>query len=288
MKKVLITGANSYIGCHVENWLKSRDGEYEVHTADLKNKDWQKQSFAGYDTVFHVAGIAHVSADPRLKDMYFAVNRDLTIAAAKKAKEDGAKQFIFMSSIIVYGNSARVGKERWITASTRETPADFYGQSKLEAEQGICPLADENFKVAVLRPPMIYGRDSKGNYRKLSALAKKCPIFPNIPNTRSMLFVDNLCEFVRLLVDSGEGGTFYPQNKEYVTTTEMVKEIAACHNKKMHVTKAFNFLIYPAGRFLGIINKVFGSLAYEKGMSDYQNYAYCVVDFKESIRRTEE
>ena len=143
MKKVLITGANSYIGCHVENWLKSRDGEYEVHTADLKNKDWQKQSFAGYDTVFHVAGIAHVSADPKLKDVYFAVNRDLTIAAAKKAKEDGAKQFIFMSSIIVYGNSARVGKERWITASTRETPADFYGQSKLEAEQGICPLADE-------------------------------------------------------------------------------------------------------------------------------------------------
>ena len=193
-----------------------------------------------------------------------------------------------MSSIIVYGNSARVGKERWITASTRETPADFYGQSKLEAEQGICPLADENFQVAVLRPPMIYGRDSKGNYRKLSALAKKCPIFPNIPNTRSMLFVDNLCEFVRLLVDSGEGGTFYPQNKEYVTTTEMVKEIAACHNKKMHITKAFNFLIYPAGRFLGIINKVFGNLAYEKGMSDYQNYAYCVVDFKESIRRTEE
>lgn len=288
MKKVLITGANSYIGCHVENWLKSRDGEYEVHTADLKNKDWQKQSFAGYDTVFHVAGIAHVSADPKLKDMYFAVNRDLTIAAAKKAKEDGAKQFIFMSSIIVYGNSAKVGKERWITASTREAPADFYGQSKLEAEQGICPLADDNFKVAVLRPPMIYGRDSKGNYRKLSALAKKCPIFPNIPNTRSMLFVDNLCEFVRLLVDSGEGGTFYPQNKEYVTTTEMVKEIAACHNKKMHVIKAFNFLIYPAGRFLGIINKVFGSLAYEKGMSDYQNYAYCVVDFKESIRRTEE
>ena len=157
MKKVLITGANSYIGCHVENWLKSRDGEYEVHTADLKNKDWQKQSFAGYDTVFHVAGIAHVSADPKLKDMYFAVNRDLTIAAAKKAKEDGAKQFIFMSSIIVYGNSARVGKERWITASTRETPADFYGQSKLEAEQGICPLADENFQVAVLRPPMISG-----------------------------------------------------------------------------------------------------------------------------------
>lgn len=288
MKKVLITGANSYIGCHVENWLKSRDGEYEVHTADLKNKDWQKPSFAGYDTVFHVAGIAHVSADPKLKDMYFSVNRDLTIAAAKKAKEDGAKQFIFMSSIIVYGNSARVGKERWITVSTREAPADFYGQSKLEAEQGIRPLADENFKVAVLRPPMIYGRDSKGNYKKLSALAKKCPFFPNIKNTRSMLFVDNLCEFVRLLVDSGEGGTFYPQNKEYVTTMEMVKEIAACHGKKMHVTKAFNFLIYPAGRFLGIINKVFGSLAYEKGMSDYQNYAYCVADFKESIRRTEE
>ena len=287
MKRVLITGADSYIGCSVENWLKNSTSEYQIDTVDMKSADWKTKDFSGYDTVFHVAGIAHVSADPKLEDLYLAVNRDLTIATAKKAKEDGVKQFIFMSSIIVYGNSARVGKEKWISADTKESPADFYGQSKLEAEQGLKPLECDTFKVAIIRPPMIYGKGSKGNYVRLSKLGKKLPFFPNVKNTRSMLHIDNLCEFVRLLIEKEENGTFYPQNKEYVTTGEMVKAIAKCNNRKMHLTKLFNPFLYLGGRFVGIINKVFGSMAYEKELSNHWDYAYCVVDFEESINRTE-
>lgn len=287
MKKILITGKESYIGTNVESWLLRTSGMYQVDTIDMKDDNWKTVSFSGYDVVFHVAGIAHVSADPKMEKLYFAVNRDLTIETAKKARAEGVKQFIFMSSIIVYGNSARVGKEKKISFDTKEQPADFYGQSKLEAERGILPLESESFKVAVIRPPMIYGKGSKGNYRRLSALARKVPIFPDIKNCRSMLHIDNLCEFVKLLIEHESSGIFYPQNREYVTTGEMVKAIALCHNKKLHLTGIFNPAIRVCGRFAGIINKVFGSMAYEKEMSEYWGYQYCVVDFEESIRRTE-
>lgn len=287
MKKILITGKGSYIGTSVENWLLKTPGVYQVDTVDMKDDNWKTVSFSGYDVVFHVAGIAHVSADPKMKELYFSVNRDLAIETAKKARAEGVKQFIFMSSIIVYGNSARVGKEKWISFDTKEQPADFYGQSKLEAERGMLPLENESFKVAVIRPPMIYGKGSKGNYRRLSSLARKAPIFPNIKNCRSMLYIDNLCEFVRLLIEHEGSGIFYPQNREYVATSEMVRVIAACHNKKLHLTGIFNPAIRVCGRFVGIMNKVFGNMAYKKEMSEYWEYQYCVVDFEESIRRTE-
>lgn len=287
MKKILITGSGSYIGTNVERWLSRFTGDYQVDTVDMKAASWKEKSFAGYEVVFHVAGIAHVSADPKLKELYFSVNRDLVIETAKKAKQDGVRQFIFMSSLIVYGNSGKIGKQRMISAKTKETPADFYGESKLQAEQGILPLADSDFKVAVIRPPMIYGKDSKGNYRRLSHLAQKLPFFPGIQNCRSMLYIDNLCEFIRLLIEEGQGGIFFPQNKEYVSTSEMVKVIAACHGRKLHLTKLFNPAIYICAGFAGTVNKVFGNLAYEKEMSDYWEYRYCVVDFEESIRQTE-
>lgn len=288
MKKVLITGSGSYIGTSVEKWLERVPGAYQIKTVDMKEESWREQSFAGYDTVFHVAGIAHVSADPKKKELYFKVNKELAIETAEKAKKDGVKQFIFMSSLIVYGNSGKVGRKRMISYNTKEAPVDFYGESKLQAEQGMLPLADNNFHVAVIRPPMIYGRGSKGNYPRLSKLARKLPFFPRIQNCRSMLYIDNLCEFIRLVIDHESGGIFFPQNREYVSTSEMVKAIAECHNKKMHLTVFFNPFLYACAGFVGTVNKVFGNMAYEKEMSDDWDFAYCVADFKESVKQTEE
>ena len=285
--KILITGADSYIGTSVEKWLLQYGDAYCIDTLDMKNSNWEQTNFSGYDVVFHVAGIAHVSTDPNMKEQYYLVNRDLTIKTAKKAKLDGVKQFIFMSSIIVYGNSGRIGQEKIITPSTKENPADFYGESKLMAEQGILPLCDDSFHIVIVRPPMIYGKDSKGNYRKLSRFAKKLPFFPNIPNTRSMLHIDNLCEFIRLSIDNQLSGTYYPQNKEYVSTSNMVKAIAAVSHKKLHLTKIFNPALYVMGYFIGTVNKVFGNMAYTKEMSEYDGLSYRVVDFEESIKRTE-
>lgn len=287
MKKILITGANSYIGTSFEKWLNNWPNEYSVDTIDMKDQSWKEKSFSIYDVVFHVAGIAHVSTDPNMEELYYKVNRDLTIETAKKAKLDGVKQFIFMSSIIVYGDSSHINKKRIIDKNTIPTPSNFYGKSKLQAEEGILPFQDDNFNVVVIRPPMIYGKGSKGNYQLLSKIAKKTPIFPKVDNERSMLHIDNLCEFIRLMVKNEEKGTFFPQNTEYVNTSELVSLIAECNGKRIVETRIFNPALKLMGSFVGAVNKAFGSLVYEKDMSNYKDN-YRVVDFRKSVKFTEE
>ncbi len=284
MKRVLITGKNSYIGTSLENWLMREPDKYKVDTVDMKDGSWKEKYFSSYDVVFHVAGIAHVSSDPKMEDLYYKVNRDLTIETAEKAKAEGVKQFIFMSSIIVYGDSS--SSKRVIDRNTVPTPSNFYGNSKLQAEEGIRGLENDNFKIVVLRPPMIYGKESKGNYPRLANMAKKIPVFPDIDNERSMLHIDNLCEFIKVMIDKEETGLYFPQNKEYVKTSELVKTIAEVHGKKIMMTKLFN----PVLRLMfgiGIVNKVFGNLVYERSMSDYNKANYQIRTFKESIELTE-
>ncbi len=284
MKRILITGKNSYIGTSFKNWLEKYPDQYEVDCISLKDESWKEKDFSQYDVVFHVAGIAHVSSDPKMEDLYYKVNRDLTIETAEKAKTEGVKQFVFMSSIIVYGDSS--SRKRVIDRNTVPTPSNFYGNSKLQAEEGIKHLESDDFKIVVLRPPMIYGKGSKGNYPRLANMAQKIPIFPNIDNERSMLHIDNLCEFLKVMIDYEESGLFFPQNAEYVKTSEMVRLIAEVHGKKILMTKFFNSIL----RLLfgiGIVNKVFGNLVYEKTMSDYDKANYRIRTFKESIIKTE-
>lgn len=284
MKKILITGANSYIGTSLENWLSKYPGRYITYTVDMVDQSWKSKDFSKYDVIFHVAGIAHVSSDPKLKDMYYRVNRDLTIETAKKAKAEGVKQFIFMSSIIVYGDSSK-GK-RVIDRNTIPSPSNFYGDSKLQAEIGLKALEDENFKIVILRPPMIYGKGSKGNYPKLSKAAQILPIFPDIDNERSMLHIDNLCEFIRLMIDNEERGLFFPQNEEYVKTSEMVRMIAEAHGRKIMLTRVFNPIIKMIYG-LNLVSKLFGNLVYDKKMSEYDMGNYRIRSFRESIDLTE-
>ena len=227
MKKVLITGANSYIGTSFESYIKTKHPAYcSIDTVDVKDESWQSKSFAGYDSVFHVAGIAHSDSGKISKDkerLYYSVNTELAVKTAQKAKADGARQFIFMSSAIVYGDSAPMGKEKLITKETPPSPANCYGDSKLKAEEGLRRLEDESFKVVILRCPMIYGKGSKGNYPTLSGLARKLPLFPNVKNSRSMLYIENLCEFVKLMIEDEQTGTFWPQNQGYSNTSDLVK-----------------------------------------------------------------
>lgn len=284
MMKILITGKNSYIGTSVEKWLLKEPDKYSIETIDMKDPSWKEKDFSVYDVVFHVAGIAHVSSDPKMEDLYYKVNRDLTVQVAKKAKSEGVKQFIFMSSIIVYGDST--SSKRVIDRDTVPTPSNFYGDSKLQAEKGIIPLESDDFKIVIVRPPMIYGKGSKGNYPKLSQLAKKTPIFPDLYNERSMLHIDNLCEFIKAMIVFNESGLFFPQNKEYVRTSELVKLISEKYDKKIWMTKIFN----PALKLMygvGIVNKVFGNLVYEKSMSEYDSQDYRIRSFRESIELTE-
>ncbi|TVX79114.1 NAD-dependent epimerase/dehydratase family protein [Peribacillus simplex] len=285
MKKILITGSNSYVGTCLEKWLDNYPDRYSIDSISLRNNLWKKKDFSEYDVVFHVAGIAHVSSDPKMEDMYYKVNRDLTIETAEKAKVEGVKQFIFMSSIIVYGDSS--SNKRVIDRNTVPTPSNFYGNSKLLAEEGINPLESDEFKVVILRPPMIYGKGSKGNYPRLAKVAQKLPVFPDIENQRSMLHIDNLCEFVRIIIENEENGIFFPQNSDYVKTSEMVKLIAEMHGKKIKLVKIFNPVLKALGNNIGIVNKVFGNLVYEMSLSDYKEN-YRIRNLEESIIETEE
>lgn len=284
MKRILITGKSSYVGTSLEKWLGIYPDRYSINSISLRDDSWKDKDFSKYDVVFHVAGIAHVSSDPKMEEMYYKVNRDLTIETAKKAKAEGVRQFIFMSSIIVYGDSSRYRKV--IDKNTVPTPSNFYGSSKLEAEEGIKLLESDNFKVVIIRPPMIYGKGSKGNYSRLAKVARKIPLFPNIDNQRSMLHIDNLCEFIRLMIDNQESGLFFPQNKEYVKTSEMVRLVAEAHGKNMVLTKIFNGPLRLLALKVELINKVFGNLVYEQSMSNHK-VEYRIRDFKESIKVTE-
>lgn len=290
MKKVLITGANSYIGTSFEAYVHEHYAQsIQVDTIDMIDGSWRDASFAGYDSVFHVAGIAHADtgkASEETKAKYYKINCDLVIETAKKAKEEGVHQFIFMSSIIVYGASSKVGETRMITKDTEPKPENFYGDSKLEAEKGIQILNDDTFKVAILRPPMIYGPGSKGNYPLLAKLAQKLPIFPKIDNARSMLFIDNLCEFICLVVKNVDAGIFFPQNKDYVNTSELVQQIAKVHGKTVHLTRLFNPGVKLLGYATQLADKAFGGLVYDREMSRY-GCEYSKIDFVNSVFLTE-
>lgn len=286
MKKILITGADSYIGTSFEKWVSKWPEKYSVDTIDMRRSDWKEKSFRGYDVILHVAGIVHVKEND--VNQYFRVNRDLATEVARKAKAEGVRQFIFFSTMGVYGNNVS-----YINEKTMPNPATPYAQSKLEAENMLLNMENEFFKVAVLRPPLVYGKNCKGNYPRLARLAN-LPLFPLVNNERSMIYIDNLSEFVRLLINIGVGGLFFPQNKDYVNTTTIVKLIAKAHGKRLRVTKIFNPGVVLGLKFSETFRKVFGSYVYAKEMSGGPNtkvnghiFNYETVSFSESIRLTE-
>ena len=289
MKKILITGANSYIGVSVENYLHQWPEPYLVDTVDMVDGAWREMSFRGYDAVLHVAGLVHqpkTTNDPAEAERYDRVNHLLAVETARKAREEGVGQFLFLSSASVYGLDAPVGKVVMITRDTPLNPRDNYGISKKKAEESLSALRNERFKLAILRPPMIYGKGCKGNYQTMAKLARKLPVFPWVDNRRSMLYMENLAEFIRLLIDDGADGVFCPQNKEYVNTSEMVNLIAHANGKGILMIRGFAWALKLLRPVTGIVDKAFGSLCYDFELSSYPK-DYCVKNFQESILETE-
>lgn len=288
-KRVLITGEGSYIGESFESWAREHyPANFTVDTVDMRHPDWRNKDFSSYDVVFHVAGIAHADVgkvSEEEKKKYYTVNTELAINTAEKARAEGVKQFVFMSSMIIYG------QDKVIDETTMPAPSNFYGDSKWQGDQGVRRLASEHFQVAVLRPPMVYGKGSKGNYPLLAELARRLPVFPDVENSRSMLYIDNLCEFLCKLMLSGQGGVYFPQNSEYTETSQMVRMIAQGAGKKIWITR----LLKPAvvigshmpGKLSGLVNKAFGNAVYSQSLSVYEGLDYQKVSLPESIRKVE-
>jgi len=278
VKKILVTGLGSYIGNSFEQYMKENHADdYMIDKVSVRNESWRKQDFSEYDCVFHVAGLAHQKETKENAQLYQEINCDLTIEIAKKAKEDGVSQFIFLSSMSVYGMNMGV-----INRDTKPNPKSNYGRSKLAAEQGLIDLADESFCVCILRPPMVYGKGCKGNFNAVCTMVRKLPFFPYVKNKRSMVYIDNLSSFVKLCVDEKLDGIYFPQNKEYVSTAELAQGIAFAMNKNIYLDRITGIGVIILRMFYPTAQKAFGTLVYEIE----ETRDYCIVDKVESIRRS--
>ena len=290
MKKVLIIGANSYIGNSFIQYIHELDDkDFIIDKISARHKEWERYDFTGYDVILHLAGIAHRRETRENAAEYYKVNKELAVDIAQKAKTSHVGQFIFMSTAAVYGSKASI-----ITKNTFPCPDTHYGKSKLEAEQKIIDLYDDEFKIAIVRPPMVYGYGCKGNFQRLVKLSRITPVFPDIQNKRSMIYIENLCEFLRLLIEQEEWGYFHPQNEEYVCTSEMVRIIGESMDKKIYFTKIFNPVIKALSKKVPAVGKMFGDWYYEDEGLKKNNEPleittirhYTTIDFKLSIQRS--
>lgn len=277
MTRVIITGKNGFIG---QRLARRIPGSCQK---SVRDGAWKTIDFSACDCVVHAAGMAHVGYKSELRAQYMAVNRDLTLDIARAAKAAGVKRFIFLSSIIVYGPAARGGETRVINADTPPAPENAYGLSKLEAEQGLFALADDAFRVTVLRLPMVYGRGSRGNFALLLKYAKYLPVFPARCGRRSAIYVENLAEYIAYIIERGLSGVLFPRDPAPVTTPGMLNAIRAAMGRNTRITRAFDPLIRIAGG-LGPMRRIFGGMEYAPELSpEIENIPMCTLE--EAVRR---
>lgn len=276
MRKILITGSDSYIGTSLEKYLCQWPDKYQIDTADLKKDNWVEINFEIYDVILHVAGIVHKKETRNNIRLYYKVNCDLTIEVADKARKEGVSQFIFVSSMSVYGIDTGI-----ITPDTEAAPRSHYGKSKWKAEIALNSMADKTFSVTIVRLPMVYGKNCKGNFQLLLNLIKKCPVFPVVKNQRSMISINNLCSFLRLVIDHGYSGLFCPQNRDYVNTTQMARHISKTINSPVCFSRLAGIAVKCILPFYGKARKAFGTLIYQD--CEQFGFCYCKENLEESI-----
>lgn len=261
-KKVLLVGTGSYIGTSFINLSKDL---FDITQIDSM-KPLTVDQYRGFDSVLHLAGIAHVSRKQSMKDLYYKVNRDLAIQSARLAKEAGVKQFLFMSSMIIYGGDQPTWKKTIITAETQPSPRDFYGDSKLQADLEIQKMADSSFSVVISRTPMVYGPNSKGNYPKLKTLALKLPVLPRYHNQRTVIGISTLIDFFQRVITNNEKGVFYPRDSETMDTFQVMLSARQEAGKKTLSTILFNPLLAFCSIFSNTLRKMFGSKVYDDSL----------------------
>ena len=283
----MLIGIGGYIGGKFTEYINRYYPDWQVDAVDSMNRRWVEADFHGYDAVYNVSGLAHANARQGSEEQYYAVNGQLPIDVAVKAKAEGVPLFVQMSSQIVYGDMSGLGEEKIIKDDTIPSEPTIYGKSKMMAERGLQALVDDTFQVAIMRPPLIYSEYARDNFPRLVNFAKKTPIFPKLENKQSMVYVDNLCELIRLIIDNNQGGIYYPQQEVYIETSKIVSDIAKAVGNKMFQTRIFNPALKLLSKVpqLGFIHKAFGSIAYDMSISNHFDGKYRVVSYEESIRR---
>ncbi|WP_298824696.1 NAD-dependent epimerase/dehydratase family protein [uncultured Planococcus sp.] len=285
--RILVTGENSYAGRQFEKRMLELNSDWEIDFISVRNNEWKMKEFSSYEAIYHVAAIVHQKEKSENESLYYKINRDLTYELADKAKLEGVKSFVFLSTMAVYGLIGKIGEETIISKDTVETPTSYYGKSKLEAEHKISVLQSDDFQVSMLRIPMIYGYGCPGNYASLSKLAKKTPLFPKINNRRSLVYIDHLSDLVMYLIDNKAHGLFLVKNPEDVNTLVMVNEIAKNNNKRIINSNILSLFIKSFGNKFSITRKMFGNIIYKNEDCKIDGFQYTKLSFEESITRAE-
>lgn len=258
MKQILITGKSGYIATRFDAFLKKFPEEYQVTSVSLRDGDWERMDFCQYDAVVHTAGLAHIKETSENAKDYYTVNRDLTEAVARKAMTEGVRHFLLLSSGSVYGLTEGV-----ITAETKPCPRTHYGKSKFQGEEAVIALRAPGFRVAVLRPLMVYGEGCKGNYRTLEKLARIAPVLPDYRNRRSLVSIEKLCACMKDVVDRGAEGIFFPQEEKPLCTCEMIQKIAESRGRHLRRLRLLNPTVSLLRRTTTAGRKAFGNLVYQ-------------------------
>lgn len=265
MRRVIITGEGGWIGGAVCRRMAEFPGEYGVECVPVFGDAWERDSWMGTDSVVHLAGIP---GDGATEEGYRESNIELTERVGRKCLADGVPHLVFMSTAHVYGPGAGVAEP--ITLETEPAPTTLYGKSKLEAERRLRALEGSSLRVAVIRPPLVYGPGcTRGNLPRLVKLAARTPIFPDVRNARSMLYLGSLAELVRLLVDSREDGTYLPQDPDWMCTSDLVRILGEAQGNRVCLSRALGALVRPLVPRVRALGKLFGDFRYDLAASEY-------------------
>lgn len=223
---ILLTGATGFIG----SYFIKEPSNYSIIPFSFQNGVIVNIDFGRIDIVVHLAALVH-QMEGASEEAYFHVNTRMTLELAKKAKEAGVKQFIFMSTVKVYGEENKTP----YTENSPCNPQDDYGKSKLAAEEALKAIEDENFIVSIIRTPVVYGPGVKGNIKSLIKLIQKIPVLPfgAIKNQRSMVYVGNVCAMINAIIEQKKSGIFLASDDKNTSTTELIQTIATAMNRKI-------------------------------------------------------
>ena len=286
--KIVITGKNSHIGNKIQNWFESHqiENKFEIEQLDVIGDGWKTYNFSGTDVIIHVAAIVH---QPKLKDwsLYQKVNIDLPSEIASKAKASGVKQFVFFSTMAVYGWDKDLNTDE-IDEVVVPSPKSMYGKSKYEAELALKKIESDNFLLSIVRPPNVYGENGKLGYvDKFAKFLKYWRVIPDAYREvrQSMIYIDNLTEFIRQIVIKGQPGTFMPQDSAPVSAICLIDTI--CEAKQYRIFKS-KFLGMIVKLFAGvpIVQKLYGGVAYTNNLSQIDGIEYQCVKFENGIKES--
>ena len=265
--KLLIAGKNSYIGCHIGEFVRTKEPDSDVRYISVREDDWKTCDLSAFDAVVFAAAIVH-RKDITDETLYHQVNAQLPYEFARKAKAQGVKRFLFLSTAGVYDSDKTLPNTMIISADTPLEPDSLYGKSKLEGEKLLGTLADEDFLVSIVRPMNVYGKDCPGNYIPMfKKLTRLTPVLPKafLDVKQGMVHVEHVAKMCYLALKADHGGVYHAQDDEPVSSYEIMQALAKGMGKK-RLSLPCHGLMKLFSK-VGPVIKLFGGVAYAKDLA---------------------